>query len=107
MYISSFDRKEDGTQYTIGLSFDEDEYETPYYIDLNVAHVTDSGNEIGGLSNSEDSSKTYTFSGNDDARYFYIENKLDIAQTFKQKMLILHYLQQLLMEVRGLIRNYG
>ncbi len=83
LYISSFDRKEDGTQYTIGLSFDEDEYETPYYIDLNVAHVTDSGNEIGGLSNSEDSSKTYTFSGNDDARYFYIENKLDIAQTFK------------------------
>ena len=52
LYISSFDRKEDGTQYTIGLSFDEDEYETPYYIDLNVAHVTDSGNEIGGLSNS-------------------------------------------------------
>ena len=83
LYISSFDRKEDGTQYTIGLSFDEDEYETTYYIDLNVAHVTDSGNEIGGLSNSEDSSKTYTFSGNDDARYFYIENKLDIAQTFK------------------------
>lgn len=81
LYISSFDRKEDGIQYTIGLSFDEDE--TPYYIDLNVAHVTDSGNEIGGLSNSEDSSKTYTFSGNDDARYFYIENKLDIAQTFK------------------------
>lgn len=83
LYISSFDREEDGTQYTIELSFDEDEYEKTYYIDLNVAHITDSGNEIGGLSNTEDSSKTYTFSGNNDVRYFYIENKLDIAQTFK------------------------
>ena len=82
LHITSFEPEANDKQYKIGLSFDEDEYENEYYIDLNVAHVTDSENEIGGLSNSEAPSQTYTFSGNDDVRYFYIENRLDISQTF-------------------------
>ena len=75
---------EDENPYTIEVCFsnDEEQYGRNYNVILNASTLTDSDNNIRGLSNSSDSSKTHKFSENDSVKYFYIENTLNESRSF-------------------------
>lgn len=72
---------EDENPYTIEVCFsnDEEQYGRNYNVILNASTLTDSDNNISGLS---DSSKTHKFSENDSVKYFYIENTLNESRSF-------------------------